>query len=829
MELNRFQPELAGHVRAFCKKNPDLVTWSEEFSKLIQRYAAQNKFHQNGMVQVPPKKVDNLVRRLLGGKPAGPKAIEKFKRLDGLLTRLNAAGIALVPSPVPPVQVKRDYCISFASDDVLFVASFEKLWSLFLFADLMSHANFKSKLNKAGLREEDHWACSALFALVGAADLLVQSPAHALANFSVEQMDLNQPWTITSWYKRKAYRWPVSSGSAIYLLRLLSLIPKRFRKHPYFFGQRFFKENTSSDSRVSPRIPVRTRSGAILLHKAFNTWLRCLTHMAKTKGSDIPVSLTLKTAIKAARIRAAMVFAPAVVSYLSGKFPSPPLDEFAWQSIHRGTAENIDAWDEPQADEDINPAHTHKLISKVTAADQERADRYYRQVELMLKSGHAKKRSYQDISKSVMELAEQLPLIPVKDGKQSFLGIVRAALFYLALRVGQPKVTLETLLGDLKWLEEICIGLFGARSLCALSAQELTDIVSRYMRYTGSPQSQIKRRTFLKRFLSSVHMMSKRVLVPGATIALPNWRDPELTINWNRKPRRILTPRHLKQLIGDVTNRDEKLRLKLIASLAFYCGMRRGEILALTNENYKEGLSSDLELSYSKTRSGIRRLPISVLIPESYSQHVRESFREATTGQRSQPLIKDGVKSLRKLERRLSKRFAASPHTLRHSAASMMVLKLCLAQNLVDGQPVSSGLERFREHLAKTQGEEFSRNSILAFAEGLLGPGWRQSWRMTIPVVSKILGHLEPTVTVQVYLHVIEVIASHTRDLFQWPDMSQVQAAAMSKTSRTTLIKHWGISGGDLYTAEEVAVYMATRHLPSDLFECKVTRSMQTP
>jgi hypothetical protein len=314
-------------------------------------------------------------------------------------------------------------------------------------------------------------------------------------------------------------------------------------------------------------------------------------------------------------------------------------------------------------------------------------------------------------------------------------------------------------------------------------------------------------------------MMSNRVLVPEAKMAVPKWRDPELTINWNRKPRRILTPRHVKQLINDETNRDEKLHSKLIASLAFYCGIRRGEILALTNVNYKEGLSNDLELSYSKTRSGIRRLPISVLIPESHFQQIRETLRKVKSGQKSKPLIKDGVKSLRKLKRLLSKYFAASPHTLRHSAASIMVLKLCLAQNLVDGEPISSGLERLRVHLTETQGEEFSINSILTFAEGLLGPGWRQSWRMTIPVVSKVLGHLEPSVTVQVYLHVIEVVAAHTRDLIQWPDMTQVQASAMSKTSRTTLIKHFGASGGELYSAEEIASYMATRYLPDLMFE----------
>jgi integrase len=819
MERNRLQLELVEHLKSFCEKNPDLETWSEEFSKLIQQAAAQNKFDQNSLVQVPPKAVDNLVKRLLGGKPAGPKAIEKFKRLDGLFTRLNAVGIALVPSPVPPVQVKRDYCVSCQSEDVLAVASFEELWSFFLYKDLLAKSNFKSALSKAGLSEEDHWACSALFALLGAGDLLVKSPAHSLANFSVEHMDCNRPWTITSWYKRKAYRWPVSWCSAIYLLRLLSIVPKRFREHTYFFGQCFFEENTNSDSHVSPRAPVRTRSGAILLHRVFNAWLRCLTQMAKSKGADIPVTLTLRTALRAARIRAAMVFPPAVVAYVSAKLPSPPLDWYAWQSIHTGTIENIDAWDEPEAYEDIIPVLTPNPASKVPATDQEKADRYFSQVEMALKNGHAIRRSRQNISKSIVNLAEQLPLIPIKHGRKAFLGTVRAILFYTAFRVEQPKTTIETILSEAKWFNEGSAGLFGARSLCALSAQELTDIVARYMRFTGSPQSQIKRRTFLKRFLIFVDRMGKRLFVPGAKMALPNWRAPELTINWNRKPRRILTPRHVNELISDETNHDDKLRSKLIASLAFYGGMRRGEILALTNRNYKQGISIDLELSYSKTRSGIRRLPISVLIPESYFQQINGPLREAKSGQRSKPLIKDGVKSMRKLERRLSKRFAASPHTLRHSAASMMVLKLCLAQNLVGGKPVSSGLERFREHLAKTQGEEFSRNSILAFAEGLLGPGWRQSWRMTIPVVSKILGHLEPTVTVQVYLHVIEVIAAHTRDLIQWPDMTQVQAAAMSKTSRTTLIKHFGASGGDLYSAQEIAVYMATRYLPDHMFD----------
>jgi integrase len=819
MDLHSLNLELRQHLEDFCKNNPDLEDWSREVVRVVHQSAAQQKFDQNGLVQVDPTDIDNLVKCLLAGKTAGPKTIEKLKRLDRLLTRLHASGLAMVPSPIPPVQIAHDYCVSCKADDVLTVSSFDELWENFLFKNLVSEADFMSKLNKAGLSEADHFACSALLALLGAGDLLVQSPAYALANFSVENMDFNQPWTITSWYKRKAYRWPLSWGSAIYLLRLLSLIPKRFRSHPYFFSHRYFKENVNSDSYISPRVPVRTRSGAILLHRVFNTWLRCLTRMAKTKGADIPVTLSLRTAIKAARIRAAMIFAPAVVAYLSGKFPSPPLDEFAWQSIHTGRLEHINSGEKTEAYPHASPIYTPKLIPRMPMEDREKAQHYFGHAGLILKSGHAQKRSKQDISKSILELAEHLPMIPAADGEGASLGIVRAALFYLAFRAEQPKVTLETLLSEVKWLEEISVDLFGERSLCALSAQELTETVALYMRHSDAPQSQIKRRSFLKRFLSFVDVMSKRIFVPGATIALPNWRTPELTINWNKKPRRILTPNHIKELVADERDQNKDLHALSIACLGFYCGMRRGEIMALTNENYEKGISDDLQLSYSKTRSGIRRLPISVLIPEPYLQLIKEPLRKAINSRSSKPLIQDGARSLRKFQRRLSKLFAASPHTLRHSAASMMVLKLCLAQNLIDAQPVSKGLERLRENLRQFQGEEFSRQSIIAFAGDLLGPGWRKSWQMTIPVVSKLLGHLDPGVTVQVYLHVIEIIAAHTRDLIQWPSLSQVQASFMSKTSRTTLLKHLGASNGYLYSAEEIAVYSATKYLPDELFE----------
>jgi integrase len=632
-------------------------------------------------------------------------------------------------------------------------------------------------------------------------------------------MDFNETWTISGWYLKSAYRWPISWASAIYLMRLLALIPKRFRTDSFFFGRRYFEEAYDQEADSLIRKPVRKRGGAIVLHDVFSRWLRWLTRLARNDGADIPSDLSLRTAIKAARIRAAMVFAPAVVAYLSGKLPSPPLDDYSWQSIQTGTIEEVGGQSMQMPRRKNGFASVVKPAADLRTPEREQADTYFRHAELILIDGQAHRISKQQVAKSIIQIAEKLPRVPNNDGEQAFFGNIRAALLYAAYRATQLKTRLETLLTELNWLKEVIPHLLGKISLPSLSADELTDLASGYVRSFKSPSTQKQRRASLKRFLSFVQKNSERVLEKGLEMFEPNWNSPDISITWYRKPRRVLTRRHIDELISDGDGKEHDLYPTIFSCLGFYCGMREGEMLALSNRDISHGLTDDLELSYSKTEAGIRRLPVSILIPEPYRELLVGYLHQKDGGRKSKPLIEDGPKSLQKFERQLAKRFGASSHTLRHSAASMMVLKLCLAQNLVSGEPVSVGLEQLRRHLKQTQGEEFSTDSVLAFAEELLGPGWRKSWPMTIPVVSKLLGHLEPGVTVQVYLHVIELIAAHTRDLIEWPPMTQVQAAAMSKTSRTTLIKHLGLSDGELYTAEEIAVYMATRHLPSELFE----------
>jgi len=205
------------------------------------------------------------------------------------------------------------------------------------------------------------------------------------------------------------------------------------------------------------------------------------------------------------------------------------------------------------------------------------------------------------------------------------------------------------------------------------------------------------------------------------------------------------------------------------------------------------------------------------MIPQPKRQVVNDLLANISNTDNDKALMPDAERWLRLLEKRLAKIAGASFHVLRHSAASFLVLKLCLDQNLVDDEPYSAYLETLRANLERIHGQEFSRESLKELTTGLLGEGGRKFPPMTIPLISKLMGHLEPTVTVQVYLHVMEILAAYSRDLQPWPDMTQQQVVALTEISPTTLIAQMGKRRGGKYTHHEIALFMAKRYLPADM------------
>lgn len=798
------------------QRNPDIADWSKEFKNLVLETAKKGKATELPIAIKKPN-VTALVKELAGEPPYKPKEESKLRQLnDSLLAGWHADNLAFVPAPPILVDFSPRSGMTFTAGDELLVNSLEMLWDFLLNNNLNPEKNSTSKTK---LTKEDHRACSLILCLLVSGDMLVDSPARGLAGFLLRNLDIGPIWTMVSWHKNNEFRWPLSWVTITNLMKLLALIPRRKRSGAYFLGDKYYETKSKGDHRE--RKPVKTKSRKILLHEIFNRWLAWLSAMAQEKGIHLPTELTLRSAIKAGRRRAALIHSQGVVQYLSGKLNTAPQDQNSWAALHGGIREEPSI-KRTKTVKQINPRRIKNVDRKETeptSVEKDQADGVMREAISLIQGGFERKETYDAIALGLKRLAEKLPCIPAEDGEQAFQGGLRASLMYLGYCASQTNPPIETLQKEAIELQDLACSLLGRLSLASLSSDDLTSLAAEYMvSDSNSPDTLQQRRTFIKRFFRVTRAMGGKVFDSDLGMEDANWRHPEVQITWKRKARTVLTPCDLMGLIDGSDDEITRTALTYLASLGYYCTMREGEALSLTADNCRRGLDGyEMELTYSKTRSGLRALPISLMVPRQQRQVINDFLANKLGTKSDDGLLPEAERWLRILERYLAKIAGASFHDLRHSAASFLVLKLCLDHNLIDGEPISRDLEAFRDSLERIHGSEFSRKSLQELAEGLLGKEGRKSPPMFIPLISKLMGHLEPTITVQVYLHVMEVLAAYSRDLQPWPDMTQQQVVALTEVSPTTLIAKIGKRGGGKYTHHEIALFMAKRYLPADM------------
>jgi integrase len=812
-EVKKLRKALDAVESEVLAQYPGLKDWTEPVKQLVVEVAKSEQV-TGQPVEVPRGKLNALIKELAGEPPYPAEKEARLRRLNEFLfARWHAAGLAVVPAPAIPMDFTPKSAAGFQHGDEKMVHAFDRLWRF-----LLSHKLNPEKASgpRVGLSREDHRACALIMSLLASGDMLVSSPAHALARFHLDNLDFGPPWTMVSWYRKGEYRWPLSWVSVTHLMKLLALIPKRDRPGSYFFGNKYYRVGKPSEG--SRRVPVKTVGGKILLHDVFNRWLSWLGGFFSRQGASLPVQLTLRTAVKAARRRASLVHAEAVVQYLSGKLPAACQDEASWRALLHGEREAFAQIDEPRSSPVVSRPHSDGKAVALTASDHDYADQVMQKALSIIQVGHNKKKNKSHIRAQLKQLAGEHERIPPRDGKAAFRGSLRGALIYLAYRVSQDNITLETLEGEIPRLQDMVCSLFGAQSLALLTGEDVTALAAEYMAVSDSPHTQRHQRDLFKRFWKVIAALREEVLEDGLELAAPDWNSPEVRISWTRKARTVVTPKELGELIAGVE--DEKLRpsLTLLACLGYYCTMREAEALSVTPLNCRPTVAGrEVRLTYSKTPSGLRSLPVSLMVPLPHWVVVDRLLADSAGKGKGAELAPDMDRALNSLEHRLAKAAGASFHTLRHSAATMLVLKLCLVQNLSGDEPCSQDLEALRARLEEIHGEEFSREALLELGQGLLGEGSRAQ-PMTIPLVSKLMGHLEPSVTVQVYLHVVELLAAHSRDLMEWPDMNQQQAVALTEASPTTMNDQLGVSGGAKYSHRQIALWVAARYLPDKMF-----------
>ncbi len=807
LSITDYRTQLQKRTETFLQNEADLQLWVQEL--LLTLLDKTNGLSELALpLRLSDTEVRRFVRRLAGEPPYPPRTQKKLERLDGLAALWLTAGLAYVPTLTPWHRLTRTHCVRFAAGNEEAAHTFRLLTEQFLYSQPFwpDPSGLTPERDAFGLDEEDHRSCSAMFALLMCGDVLSRDLAVALADFSVNGLSTQEPWTMVARYGHQKRRWPLSWVSVLYLMRLLAWRRGQEPLAFMLFGPRYFTwaalekvEEDRKKGRKSPlREPVKDARGRVILHRTFNKWLSwlfawtCRSHPEAQRYR--PVKLTLNSAITAARILAATRCPPAVVTYLSGRMPSPPMDQPSWDALIHGKPAKINQVEESK-EAAIAAAPSGGLdAAGASLGAQKQAEEALRSLRLLLMSLDQKHAlaSRQMVEGRILALAQTLPFLEAQDGDKAYLGHLKGALLYMAHRLHASTAQPRSLLGEIAKVSDVALNLLGTRSLFLLTEEELTGLAVDYVQGYETYNSRRTAKAFLKRFLDFL-LGHRQGHAAGEESSSPvNWRHPDLKLEHNLDARGIVTPSQFDEFLAGVQDGRDQLGFTILGCLGMYCGLRESEAVNLTAYDIQVATELEVVIRQSKTPSGRRRLPVSVLVPPPWRETVVSYLRSLWQIRGSSPqtpILPEPEKAMQRMERALKRGLGASSHVLRHSAVSLLVIRLYLAYNLMSGKPACPRTEELRGRLELLHGQLFSSTALLDLAQGLLGPGWRTSQPMIIPVASKLLGHAEPGVTVSVYLHALDFLAAATRALSPQQNLSLDQAAAMREVSARTILR----------------------------------------
>lgn len=341
----------------------------------------------------------------------------------------------------------------------------------------------------------------------------------------------------------------------------------------------------------------------------------------------------------------------------------------------------------------------------------------------------------------------------------------------------------------------------GARSILTLTHRDdVSEVVGDML--DGDLEGETLR-TQRTHFVHLFRFLHREYRTLGYDIAEVDLSNEELWVGAEVHPFSLLAPQEVDAFINQLSLPD-----KVASILGSYGMARRGELAHLRLADLV-GSDEDLYLSIwtSKTRSGIRRVPLWALVP---TDHIRTllAYRTSRAGQVASNgtaplLVNEQGNPFTELElgTRIAQRMkkarlrVTSLHPLRHQGASWFPLVWYRAFHEIS--PNTLGFD-FRHPLFEPDHLIRFRQLFLPFDRRLE----RASPYETNPfhVLSRILGHSNPIMSIRCYVHSLSFLEyllmqdrDHVPDLFK--NISRAQAARLVVSAPSEITRTYGPSG----------------------------------
>lgn len=309
---------------------------------------------------------------------------------------------------------------------------------------------------------------------------------------------------------------------------------------------------------------------------------------------------------------------------------------------------------------------------------------------------------------------------------------------------------------------------FGATPIAAIQdADRLVHIVAECMQCYDNPASQSNVKKSFQSFFKFI----------GNNVGLPpiRWNDPELLVYHDAEDRKVFTfidlDHLLTQIKAEVRSDDlsdiEATRLQSFFILCFYAGLRREEATILTVADFQEGPETLLWVRHSKTKAGIRVIPLNLLVPERELAILRLQHGTARTLGAGRaistiPFLPSDTGTFAKPESfgRLASTYmkgylhAGSAHDLRHSFATWFLVRWYLAFHPI---PPTALSKEFHHRVFSDQQMHDFKKLFLGHSHCAHRNGATAVTRPLL-VLQTLIGHACPEITLSVYAHSLDWI-----------------------------------------------------------------------
>lgn len=347
--------------------------------------------------------------------------------------------------------------------------------------------------------------------------------------------------------------------------------------------------------------------------------------------------------------------------------------------------------------------------------------------------------------------------------EEGFLNNLRFYGLWLTIQLSNHKLKIKSINTEASGIEKNFIAMMGSASIASMSTEELKEVIRRTFVFYGSDNI----RKSIKSFTNALYDYQEDLFPQMAWTILPWGTDRRL---WKENVKRTKPLIGFSQMRGALRNaqnstRFEPKKLRVAIILAFFAGLRISEILHLNIDSlvYDEGYV--LRIRTSKTLSGVRNVPLSLLLPNEYLDEAVSLFeRDDKVTYRNkldtEPTLlfaeKDPFKESISYSNEVAALFKAiNPnirfHHLRHSFANWLLIRWYV---LIFGKNgISEEAEFLEEELFNKKYLDYLKTIISGYGGCKIGQDF---FSHVLPVLARIIGHAGPATTMASYIHIFD-------------------------------------------------------------------------